>query len=133
MPAPMPDYSNVEYYQVGQPTEKEIGDFPILVDFAGWNVIDDSGNSDLKSWVTSMQETISNNESLTGFTDFMPIGWALVGTLQLNAEPSVGDYFVSGLDDPNNQGSFSAYFGVTVDCNEFKTYIGLDTPTSNGV
>ena len=65
-------------------------------------MIDDSGNSDLESWATSMQETISNDESLAGFTDFMPNGWALVGTLQLNAEPSVGDYFVSGLDDPNN-------------------------------
>ena len=63
-----------------------------------------------------------------------PNGYALQAVMILDRELETGEYLLAGLrydDEPDF--TWNAYFGRADGANEFRTYIGLDFPESNGL
>ena len=78
--------------------------------------------------MTTFTDELTANPELEMFSLYTPNGYALVGDVIMSGEPAVGDYFVAGISDDTNEGTWSAYMKVTDSDPEFKTYIGIEIP-----
>ena len=80
-PAPFPDFpDNSEFTQVGLPSEEDVGDFPLVIDFAGWALWENPDEAGLlKSWIAE--------SSWTGLENYAPDGEVFGGIVHFSETP----------------------------------------------
>lgn len=111
------------------PSASEYAEFPFGSKFAGWAIVNDSMRDSLNEWIDVITMEKQNDPEWELLSVVLPNGYAFVGVVYIQTWDTLvaGDYFLAGvrLDGSGDEGSFSAYYGVTENGPEFKTYIGL--------
>lgn len=137
---PMPLFSNdLDVYElIKHPTVLEKGNFPLIVTRAAWQIFDQRQSTAIEAWTDNFVFDHQDDEEWTEFEAMAPNGYALQALVMLNERLSPGDYLIAGLvansNDDVEQPAFSAYYGLSESgADEFKTYIGIDVPTENGL
>ena len=94
--APIPSYPDsmdgFKKIQVGTADS-----FDFLINFAGWSIIDDRGNSDLENWFNSYENFGMQDELWEDLKSALPNGYAMIGCFTFTSDPNPGDFFIAGL------------------------------------
>ena len=126
-PAPGPVFPDYTLFtQVDQPSAKDIGSFPLLIDYLGFALWEDSDKSgDLKSW--------NANSTWTGLDKYAPDGEVFGAIINFSSVPPKDDFAVVGVYCEGDPKSWIAY-GDT-DPSKDGTYNDdpSNVPSSNGV
>lgn len=90
-PAPVPDFPDyTEFSEVALPAEEDIGEFPLLIDYAGWALWEDADEAGrLETWIA--------DSTWEGLETYGPDGEVFGAIIHFFEVPSESDQIVAGV------------------------------------